>query len=151
MLFQLYAEVSDIGKCFVKLLLIRAAAAQLKYEISCRTYGFRRHLQQFQADGVNALSAHTGRQYEAPEPVEKVVGKGMDLQPVGIDHPGGTAHGGEIESVFSFLDEVFHLPSAAIELYDLVGFHLQSGNDEGIQMSELVLWLLDLENDPAGL
>lgn len=73
----------------------------------------------------------------------------MYLQAVCIDHLRVTAHGREIKAMFSFLDEVLHLASAAVKLNNLIWRHFHRGDNEFVQMYHLAKWLLNLEDDSS--
>ena len=73
----------------------------------------------------------------------------MHLQPVGVYYLGLTAYSREIKAILTFLDEVFHLASSAVELDHLIGFGFHVCDDEGIHEGQLVSRLFNLENNSA--
>ena len=72
----------------------------------------------------------------------------MNLQSVCIYHLRMTADGGKIKTAFSFLNEIFHLSTAAVKLDYLVWFRFHGCHNECEQVDHLPVWLLDLEDHP---
>lgn len=89
---------------------IRTAAAQLKGNIPSGMHSSCCNFQQPHANGVHGLLAHLHWKDQPLEPVEQVVGQGMELQTVRVDQLGLAAYSGEIKAVFALLDEVLHFP-----------------------------------------
>lgn len=75
----------------------------------------------------------------------------MDQKAVRIYQPGGTAYGRKIKSAFAFFDKIFHLSSAAIELYDLIWRYFHGCDRKGIPVSHLAVGLFVFEDHPAGM
>ena len=82
------------------------------------------YLHQFQPYCIDPLFSHACCQSKTPEPVEEVVCQTMHLQPVGVYYLGLTAYSREIKAILTFLDEVFHLASSAVELDHLKGVRI---------------------------
>ncbi len=114
-LFQHRLQFPDVCQSSVKLPLVRAAASELEYRVSCRVYCSCGDLQQFQPDSVDPQLPHGSCQRQPPEPVEQVVRKHVYSQTVLVDYFGMTADRGKIKAAFAFFDEVFHLAPAAVE------------------------------------
>lgn len=63
---------------------------------------------------------------------------------------GRTAHGGEIESILFFLDDVFHPATATVVLYDLVWLQvLHCCDNECVHVDDLPIGFLSFKCNPA--
>ena len=107
------------------------------------------YLHQLQPYCIDPLFSHACCKSKTSEPVKEVVCQTMHLQPVGIYYLGLAAYGREIKTILAFFNEVFHLASSAVKLYNLIRFGFHVGDDEGIHEGHLVSRLFNLENNPA--
>ena len=78
-LFQLWLQTLDIIYCFIKFILIWAAATKFKEYISCWMNYFYSYLQQFYTNGIHRMLLHFFREYQPFKPIEYVVCQGMYL------------------------------------------------------------------------
>lgn len=108
------------------------------------------NFQQLQTNCVDPLFPHTCGQCQSPEPIEQIIGKCMCLQAVCINTHGMRTHGREVESAFTFFNEVFHLAPAAVELKNLIQLQiLHRCNNKREQVYHLSTGLLHFEDHPS--
>ena len=110
-----------------------------------------RNLYQFQSDRIHLHLTHGFGKRQTPEPVEQIVGQAMQRESIGIYNHGGRADRAKVEAVLSFLDEVFHGATVAVEADDIPDRKLHVGHNECVQMIHLTIRFLDLHSDTTGL
>ena len=108
-------------------------------------------LYQFQTNRIHLHLTHGLRENQTPEPVEQVIGKAMQLEPVGIHNHGGRTDRAKVEAILTLFDKVFHRSAIAVKTNDVLDWKLQVGHNECVQMIHLAMWFLDLYSNTARL
>lgn len=125
--------------------------AQPEPELSCLVSNTCRNFYQFQPDRIRLHLTHGFGKCQAPEPVEQVVGETMQLESIGIHNHGRGTDPAKVETVLSFLDEVFHGAAIAVEANDIPNWKAHVGHNECVQMIHLTMRFFDLHDDTAWL
>ena len=84
LLFKQRLKPLYVPQCFVKLTLERTTAAQLKDDVPGGSDNSCGDFQQLQTKRIDSVLLQCFRQYQTPEPVEKIVCQGMDQNAVRI-------------------------------------------------------------------